>query len=162
MLIQSHFWKQRWCSGFDWAVASHEWIRVQIPRSMPYVGWLLVLSLVPKVFFIIILKNQHFNPLPFDLDHERTDTISSHVRKADSEISEIFLSGIRNPEKFACGIRNPGLWNPEYGSRNQESHYRLESRIQAPLKKIRNLRRDSLTSCLHAGRTIKREFLRTP
>ena len=75
MLIQSHFWKQRLCSGFDWALASREWIRVQIPRSTPYVGWLLVLSLVPKVFFIIILKNQHFNPLPFDLDHERTDTI---------------------------------------------------------------------------------------
>ena len=35
---------------------------------------------------------------------------------------------------FACGIRNPGLkWNPEYSSRNSESHRRLESRIQVPL-----------------------------
>ena len=28
-------------------------------------------------------------------------------------------SGIR--ENFACGIQNPGLWNPEYSSRNPES-----------------------------------------
>ena len=28
--------------------------------------------------------------------------------------------GIR--EIFACGIRNPGLWNPEYSSRNPESY----------------------------------------
>ena len=25
-------------------------------------------------------------------------------------------------ENFACGIRNPGLWNQEYSSRNHESH----------------------------------------
>ena len=25
-------------------------------------------------------------------------------------------------ESFVCGIRNPGLWNPEYSSRNLESH----------------------------------------
>ena len=33
--------------------------------------------------------------------------------------------GIGIPESgkfFACGIRNPGFWNPEYSSRNQESH----------------------------------------
>ena len=39
-------------------------------------------------------------------------------------------SGIR--EKFGCEIQNPGLWNPEYSSRNPESHWRLESRIQVP------------------------------
>ena len=25
-------------------------------------------------------------------------------------------------ESFACGIRNPGPWNPEYRCRNPESH----------------------------------------
>ena len=34
-------------------------------------------------------------------------------------------SGI--PETFSFGVRNPGLWNPEFSSRNPES------RIQAPL-----------------------------
>ena len=28
-------------------------------------------------------------------------------------------------------LRNPGLWNPEYNSRNPESHWRVESGIQA-------------------------------
>ena len=42
-------------------------------------------------------------------------------------------SGIE--EKFACGIQNPGLWNPEYSSRNPESHKRLETRIQVPMTK---------------------------
>ena len=32
-------------------------------------------------------------------------------------------------ENFADGIRNPGLWNPEYSSKNPKSHKRLESRI---------------------------------
>ena len=42
----------------------------------------------------------------------------------DSGIREIFACGIRNPpkEKNACVIRNPGLWNTEYSSRNPESH----------------------------------------
>ena len=38
-------------------------------------------------------------------------------------------------ENFACGIWNPGLWNPEDSLRNPESHKRLESRIQVPLTK---------------------------
>ena len=38
-------------------------------------------------------------------------------------------------ENFACGIRNPELWNTEYSSRNPESYKGLESRIQVPLKK---------------------------
>ena len=39
----------------------------------------------------------------------------------ESGFSEFLLveSGIR--ENFTCGIRNPGLWNPEYSSRNPES-----------------------------------------
>ena len=32
-------------------------------------------------------------------------------------------------------IWNPGLWNPEYSSRNPKSHWRLEFRIQIPLTK---------------------------
>jgi len=33
-------------------------------------------------------------------------------------------------ETFACGIQNPGLWNPEYSIRNPESH--LTIGIQNP------------------------------
>ena len=43
-------------------------------------------------------------------------------------------------ETFACRIRNPGLWNTECSSRNPESHWRLESRIQYPGSGIRNPR----------------------
>ena len=42
-------------------------------------------------------------------------------------------------ENLAGKIRNPGLWNLEYSSRNTESHERLESRILGPLKKNENL-----------------------
>ena len=42
-------------------------------------------------------------------------------------------SGIR--EIFATGIWNPGLWNPEYNSKNPESFQRLKSGIQVPLRK---------------------------
>ena len=42
-------------------------------------------------------------------------------------------SGI--PETFSFGVRNPGLWNPEFSSRNPES------RIQAPLTRIQNRQR---------------------
>lgn len=41
------------------------------------------------------------------------------------------VSGIK--ENFAIGIRNPGFWDPEFNSRNLESHQRLESRIQVRL-----------------------------
>ena len=37
-------------------------------------------------------------------------------------IREIFACGILNAGKFARGIRNPRLWNPEYCSKNPESH----------------------------------------
>ena len=48
---------------------------------------------------------------------------------------EIFAYGIQNLRNSSCGMENPGLWNPEYSSRNPESHLRLESRIQVPLTK---------------------------
>ena len=45
-----------------------------------------------------------------------------HRLAPDSGIREGFASsGIRNPSHFCCGIRNPGLWNPEYSSRDPES-----------------------------------------
>ena len=40
-------------------------------------------------------------------------------------------------EHFAHGIWNPGFWNLEYSSRNLESHYRLEFRIQVLLTNTR-------------------------
>ena len=45
-------------------------------------------------------------------------------------------SGFRNREKFGCGIRNLGLWNSEYSSRNLESQQCLEARIRVLLTKI--------------------------
>ena len=39
----------------------------------------------------------------------------------DSGVQEVLAGGIRNLGKCACGIRNPGLWNPEYSSMNLES-----------------------------------------
>ena len=51
----------------------------------------------------------------------------------DSRIWERLAWRILNKEILACGIRNPGLWNTEYSSRNPQSHLRLESEIQDPL-----------------------------
>ena len=57
-----------------------------------------------------------------------------------SQLLIVPLKGFRNPlsgtwVKFASGIRNPWLWNPEYSWRNPESYYGLEFRIQGSLKK---------------------------
>ena len=38
-------------------------------------------------------------------------------------------SGFRNRGFFSCGIRNPGLWDPENSSKNPKSLSRLESGI---------------------------------
>ena len=40
-------------------------------------------------------------------------------------------SRFRNPEKFCCEIRNPGLWKPEYGLKNPESTFHRQ-RIRNP------------------------------
>ena len=48
---------------------------------------------------------------------------------------KLFAGAIRKPANFCCKIRNPGLWKPEYSSKNPESHKRLESRIQLPSTK---------------------------
>ena len=58
---------------------------------------------------------------------------------APHEVIRIPEYGIQ--ENFACGIRNPELWNTEYSSRDPESYKGLESRMQVPLKKcaIKNL-----------------------
>ena len=45
----------------------------------------------------------------------------------DSGMRKIFACGIRQPENFACEIRNPGLWSPEYSLRNP-----LTIKIQNP------------------------------
>ena len=45
------------------------------------------------------------------------NNFSTHVKE----------SGFRNPCNFCCGIRYPGLWNPEYSSKNPESYKGLES-----------------------------------
>ena len=37
-----------------------------------------------------------------------------------------------NPEYFALNL-DPGLWNPDYSSRNPESHQRSGSGIQVPV-----------------------------
>ena len=57
---------------------------------------------------------------------------SPHVRESGKFL--LVESGIQ--ENFTCGIWNPGQWNPEYGSKNPESHYKWwECRIQVILTK---------------------------
>ena len=53
--------------------------------------------------------SQKFNAEPFYFPNG-SSLISPHITE----------SGIW--EKFACGIRNPGLWSPEYSSKNPECH----------------------------------------
>ena len=36
---------------------------------------------------------------------------------------EVLLVESEIPENFACENQNPGPWNPEYSSKNPESHY---------------------------------------
>ena len=51
---------------------------------------------------------------------ERLLTPCNGISILESGTFLIMESGIR--ENFACGIRNPGVWNPEYNSANPESH----------------------------------------
>ena len=37
--------------------------------------------------------------------------VTNFAQKWELGIREIFASGICNPGNFACGFRNPGLWN---------------------------------------------------
>ena len=63
-------------------------------------------------------------------------------------------SGI--PETFSFGVRNPGLWNPEFCSRNPES------RIQAPLTRNPESKTvlDYLT--LAKDKNMKKKIIKTP
>ena len=49
----------------------------------------------------------------------------------ESRFWESFAFGIQKLGKYLFWNLNPRLWNPEYSSRNPESH-QLESRIQVP------------------------------
>ena len=51
---------------------------------------------------------------------------------------------------LACGIRYPGLWNPEISLRNPESRQRLKSGIQVPLTRIQNIQKleSKIQDCL--------------
>ena len=137
----------------------NEWTPIQILRSTPYVGWLLVLSLVPKVFFYYYSKKSTLSPtavrswswtrghdlIPRQESRFRNQgkflCLESVIRKTLLVESEILGFGIPNT---AQGIRNPTIdWNPE-----SKLHWK-KSGIQGVIP-------------LHAGRTIKLEFLRTP
>jgi len=61
-------------------------------------------------------------------------------------------------ELVACEIWNPGLWNPEYNSRNPESYKGLESRIQVPLTKT-GISRRRRTSSFTAGQEFQTTWL---
>ena len=54
------------------------------------------------------------------------------------ESDEVLLVESGFPEFFSCGFRNPGLWNPEYSSRDPEStnDWNPESKLYRPI--IRN------------------------
>ena len=66
--------------------------------------------------------------------------------------------GFHYPGNFSCGIRNPGLWNPDYSSRNQyltngwnpeSGFHAVESRIQEVLTCI------PLHVAIHCGTVAK-------
>ena len=57
-------------------------------------------------------------------------------------------------------MRNPGLWNPEFSSRNLESHWRLEYRITVPLTKTGTQCLDSLAAWQAFERKWKGRWLR--
>ena len=42
---------------------------------------------------------------------------------------------MRNPKDFSYGVRNLGLWNPEYILRNPDPHIRMVSGLHVPLIK---------------------------
>ena len=67
------------------------------------------------------------------------DSIRRSVLFKSTESGKFFLvvSGIH--EIFTCGIWNPGLWDPEYSSRNSESHQGLESEINYLESGIHNM-----------------------
>ena len=56
----------------------------------------------------------------------------------DANVSEVFPYFAPVRGSFACGIRNPGLWNTEYSSRDPEStkDWNPESRLYGQI--IRN------------------------
>ena len=66
----------------------------------------------------------HLLPVHPDYAHSSRQLTGKHhpMSVKDSRIREIFARGYRNRGKFACGVRNPGLSNPEYSSRSLESH----------------------------------------
>ena len=51
-----------------------------------------------------------------------------HIR--ESRFRESFAFGIQKLGKYLFWNLNPRLWNPEYSSRNPESHQLLETGIQ--------------------------------
>ena len=53
--------------------------------------------------------------------------VLSYNKKSSHHVGE---SGFQTRENCAWGIRNSGLWNPEYSSKNPESQQILEPRIQ--------------------------------
>ena len=55
--------------------------------------------------------------------------------KGYPELGKVLLVESEIREVFACGIRNSGLSDSEYSTKNPESHDQLESRIQVPLTK---------------------------
>ena len=57
---------------------------------------------------------------PNFVEIERLLTPCNGMSILESGTFLLMESGIR--ENFACGIRNPGVWNPEYSSTNPESH----------------------------------------
>ena len=70
---------------------------------------------------------------------------SPHVREFRFRNPRNFC--LCNPESGKICLWNPGLWNPEYSSRNPPSHYWWESGIQVPSSKFQ-----CLESGIHAVR----------
>ena len=92
--------------------------------------------------------------------------VTSHVRSSviplcawySFELPHVRDFGFHYPGNFSCGIRNPGLWNPNYSSRNpyltngwnpEFGFHAVESRIQEVLTCI------PLHAAIHCGTVAK-------
>ena len=88
--------------------------------------------------FFFVIKNllktrwvitRHRNLLGHSVNPAKPDWCRPMKGNPDSWICEIFAWGIGIRTSFACGIRNPGLWNPEYSSRNPTKDWNPKSKF---------------------------------
>lgn len=88
------------------------------------------LKLAPEIIRSLFVRLKKFVQVAVRKQTERNTVFLIVAPCKDSTIQKFLIVEL---------IRNTGPWNPDYGSRNPESHQRMESGIQVPLTKtVRN------------------------